>query len=192
MVKPAAGRYTSTDMSKTGRGRKARRSPTDLEVLLLALVSRGLTSPYEFKARAGISPGASLPALARLRADDLVTPGAAGARGKIGYSLTAKGRNFLQSSWKDLFQRDPAGDLDTILRTAALATAMGATKSSISKYLQEAAKIRAQVAGQYGLPAAPGGPTESYRWMRSFVDPERVKAEARALRHIAKAARKVL
>src|SRR5690348_6960280 len=107
-------------MSKTTKPRD-KRSRMDLELLVLALASRGLATPYDLKTSASISPGASIPVLNRLETGGYVRKGVGGPRNRQEYVITAKGNALLENSWRKLFQAPPGTDIEAILRTAALA-----------------------------------------------------------------------
>src|SRR5438309_1636371 len=64
----------SLHMSKTSKTAD-KRGRADLELFLLALLSRGIATPYDLQAAAGLSPGASIPALGRLEAAGYVVKG---------------------------------------------------------------------------------------------------------------------
>jgi len=61
----------SNDMSEICD--KRRRS--DLDPFVLALIDSGVSTPYELKAAAGLSPGATIPSLRRLLEEELVVQG---------------------------------------------------------------------------------------------------------------------
>src|SRR5579863_8988063 len=79
---------------------KRRRS--DLDVFVLALVNGGVSTPYELKTAAGLSPGATIPALARLMKARFIRQGKSGPRGRIDHKITAEGRRHLKQGWKYL------------------------------------------------------------------------------------------
>jgi len=82
-----------------------------LELFLLALISRGVSTPYEFKAQAGLSVGATKPALERLLQNGLIKKGEKGSRSRVEYLLTSAGRRAVNgcrprsaNSWLRLHQ----------------------------------------------------------------------------------------
>lgn len=168
-----------------------RRSRKDLEAFLLALITRGLKTPYDFMTSAGISPGASIPALGRLEAAGYVRKGEGGARNRQEYEATSKGQAFLEKSWQEIFQAPPTGDLDTVLRTASLALLMSEPKRSVAAYLSRAAAAR-----NAGHTARPGAapthdPAGVFLWMRRVATVGRAKREAATLRQLASAVRRL-
>src|SRR4051794_15977091 len=99
---------------------------SNLELLLLSLVRDGLGTPYELKARADVSLGSAIPALARLESDGLVKASAMEARGSRRFTLTAKGIRILGAEW-ELQLQSPTTDVDSILRIAYLVWLNGST-----------------------------------------------------------------
>ena len=169
-----------------------KRSRVDLDAFLLGLISYGLKTPYDFMTSAGVSLGGSIPALSRLESAGYVQRDGAGARNRREYLITAKGRAFLQKSWRDLFQAPPAGDLDSILRTASLALLMAEPKRSVAGYLLRAAAQRKtrQTGKQPGV-ASGVDPAAVFLWMRQAALSERIRSETAVLRKIATAIRRL-
>lgn len=122
-------------MSATGD--KRRRS--DLDLFVLALVADGVSTPYRMQIDAGLSQGATIPALRRLKKERLVTPTKAGPRGRIEYLPTAAAAPTLRKSWKPLLEAGPTGDLDADLRIAILALREGKQRNAAIQFLREAA-----------------------------------------------------
>lgn len=167
---------TTSNIGKRGR--------TDLELFILALVSRDIATPYELQSTAGISPGASIPALGRLDAAGYVSKGQEAARGRVAYHVTSRGKKHLESSWRALLE-SPDGDMDVVLRTACIALLMGQSKQVIVNYLLKASNRRttkpeAPLFNPPGL-RDPG----LYPWMRQIGEPARVASEAAVLKKIA-------
>ena len=54
--------------NKRKLGQKDKRSKLDLELFLIALIKREINTPYLLRARAGLSPGATISVLKRLNA----------------------------------------------------------------------------------------------------------------------------
>ena len=80
---------------RTGEPKKLKadkRLRTDLDLFVLALVNRGMRTPYDLKVDAGISRGASIPVLNRLLEQNLVTAGAPTERSRSEYSLTGRAK----------------------------------------------------------------------------------------------------
>ena len=65
-----------------------KRRRTDLDLFILALIDGGVSTPYELQKTAGLSQGATVPALQRLLKAGLVRQGKPGARGRSDYNVT--------------------------------------------------------------------------------------------------------
>lgn len=119
---------------------KRRRS--DLDFFILALIESGLATPYEFQIGAGLSPGATIPALRRLLAGGWVTQSRPGARGRTEHRITAAGRRHLQNSWRQLVVEGPTGDGDADLRVALLSVFVGGNRKIAVEFLRASSKQR--------------------------------------------------
>src|SRR3954454_16452382 len=95
-----------------------RRRRTDLDLFVLALIADGVATPYELKQHAGLSPGATIPALDRLLLAGMVRQGKPGPRGRIEYRVTRAGAKNLATCWKEFLEKAPSGDLEGDLRVA--------------------------------------------------------------------------
>jgi DNA-binding PadR family transcriptional regulator len=104
-------------MSKT----PDKRQRTDLDLFILALIDGGVSTPYELQKEAGLSQGATIPALRRLLEARFVRQGKPGARGRTDYKVTASGKERLRDGWLPLIEAGPSGVLDSDLRVALLA-----------------------------------------------------------------------
>jgi len=102
-----------------------KRRKTDLDLFVLALVDGGVSTPYALQMSAGLSPGASIPALQRLTEAGLVLQGKPGSRGRTEHRVTPAGKKLLKTGWRSLIEEGPSGDLDSDLRVALLALAGG-------------------------------------------------------------------
>jgi DNA-binding PadR family transcriptional regulator len=116
---------------------KRRRS--DLDLFVLALVESGVSTPYELKQAAGLSPGATIPTLGRLLQNGLVSVGKPGLRGRADHRITAAGRRRLQRGWRGLIDDGPSGDLDADLRVALLALWVGGDRRLAAHFLRQSA-----------------------------------------------------
>jgi DNA-binding PadR family transcriptional regulator len=181
-------------MAKRPNPQDDKRSRKDLELFILALVSDGVSTPYDLMTTANVSPGASIPALARLEAAGFVRKGAEGPRNRSEYATTSKGERFLNSSWRELFQSPPSAnqELDTVLRIASLALLLGETKSNVANYLRAAATLRASGPSHKGVlaPDAKNLP-DTFLWMRSAAQSARIRQEAAVLRKLANSLRRM-
>lgn len=116
-----------------------KRRRNDLDLFVLALVADGVSTPYRMQIDAGLSPGATIPALRRLKKEHLVTSAKVGPRGRMEYLPTAAAPPTLRKSWKPLFEAGPTGDLDADLRIAILALREGKQRNAAIQFLWEAA-----------------------------------------------------
>jgi DNA-binding PadR family transcriptional regulator len=159
----------------------------DLELFVLALVSRGVATPYSLKAFADISIGGSVPALNRLENAGYLKKGISGARNRQEYVITRKGEAHVENSWKAVFQAPPTRDLEVVLRTASLALLMGEPKGSVANYLSRAAGFVKAKKPAATLPTRDGEtPGAMFVWMRRIATSERGEADARTLRQLAR------
>jgi DNA-binding PadR family transcriptional regulator len=167
-----------------------KRRRTDLDLFVLALIDGGVSTPYELQKLAGLSQGATIPALQRLLEARLVRQGKPGARRRIDYKVTAAGRKTLKAGWQPLFEDGPSGDIDSDLRVALL-TIWGSGDSRLAaEFLRESADRKKALQAAAG----PSGDTSTVpplaRWyveMRAGAAKEVLRAESDALRAIAKA-----
>jgi DNA-binding PadR family transcriptional regulator len=174
------------DVSKSSK-LPDKRSRKDLELFLLALVSRGIVTPYDLKMSAAISPGASIPALNRLETAGHLQKGEGGPRNRQEYQITRKGAALLQSSWRDLLQAPPGSDLEVTLRIASLALFMGEPKRSVSEYLLRAAEaMKKTVEQKTRTPESGKSPEQLFQWMRQIAISNRSETDASMLRKIAR------
>jgi DNA-binding PadR family transcriptional regulator len=122
-------------MSRT----RDKRRRIDLDLFVLALIDSGISTPYELQKAAGLSPGATIPALQRLFAAGFVRQGKPGSRGRTDHSITSAGRKFLKNGWRILIEDGPSGDLDADLRVALLALWAGGKRQLATDFLQQSA-----------------------------------------------------
>ena len=101
--------------------RQDKRRRTDLDLFILALIDGGVATPYDLQKSAGLSQGATIPALQRLLEARLVRQGKSGPRGRTDYKVTAAGKRLLKGGWLALIEAGPGGDVDSDLRVALLA-----------------------------------------------------------------------
>ncbi len=114
-----------------------RRRRTDLDLFVLALIESGTSTPYQLQRAAGLSQGATIPSLQRLLEAGFVRQGEPGLRGRTEYKLTARGMRALKNGWRTLIEAGPSGDLDSDLRVALLAIAVGANRSVAAEFLRQ-------------------------------------------------------
>jgi DNA-binding PadR family transcriptional regulator len=166
----------------------------DLDLFILALVQRGCATPYELKAKAGISIGSSAPVLARLAEARLLTKPKPGIRARSEFSITDLGRDRLESEWQELLADRPT-DPDAILRIAYLAWALGRREATM-KFMQAAAETlrdaagirRAETKQLQGARAAVGA--EAFRWLKTSLEAARLEAQSTELKSLSEQIRK--
>jgi DNA-binding PadR family transcriptional regulator len=173
------------DMSKSHKTDK--RARPDLEQFVLALVERGLVTPYDLQASAGLSPGATIPVLTRLEESGFVRKGKPGPRGRTEYEVTNQGRTLLKNGWKTMIQAEPPTDIDGVLRVATLAFLSGAAKREVGDYLARASEMKRSEAKRKKLDSArlPDHDLELYGWMRSVCGSTKFAAESNSLKTLA-------
>jgi DNA-binding PadR family transcriptional regulator len=113
---------------------------TSLDLLLLLLIHRGTNTPYLLRSRAGISLGASLPALKRLLGNRFIKKSKPGQRGKREFALTPAGHSQIANISQHLQSAlaQPVTDVDSALRLAACAIFTGSSEVAV-ELLQKSA-----------------------------------------------------
>jgi DNA-binding PadR family transcriptional regulator len=164
----------------------AKASLTSLELLLLALVEQGCNTPYRLKEVAGISVGAALPALNRLRNRGLLERAAQSARNKQEFEVTAVGKKAIASETKRLLSElktAQSSDAESVLRLAALAffKRQGRVAASLLKDAGLARRKLAKLKSEERGPIDLADLASIYRTINEACASERSKAEAEAL-----------
>lgn len=179
-------------MHGTKRETRDDRSKADLDLFILGLVKHGLSTPYDFLSRGGLSQGASLPALGRLEEGGYLKRGKSGARGRSEYGLTAAGRQLLKTGWRSLLDAPAPADVEAILRIATLSLMCGAENTRVAEYLRKGAKAKSQESRIRKVDASTASAELSttadgqmYCWMRATHTAARFAADARTLRKLA-------
>jgi predicted transcriptional regulator len=168
-----------------------KRSRKDLELFVLALISRGVATPYDLKVSAAISPGASIPVLGRLESAGFIKKSKEGARNRQEYLLLGKGTVLLENSWRRLFQGPPL-DFDAILRIACLALLMGEPKRSVAAYLSRASTLRKAANADSPYRSSDSTtPGAVFMSMRRVAANGRAQSEAAILRRLASVVRRL-
>jgi len=127
--------YILVDVSET----RDKRRRSDLDLFVLALIASGVSTPYELQKAAGLSPGATIPALRRLVDGGFVRAGKPGTRGRTSHKITKDGQRQLKNGWRDLIDAGPSGDLDADLRVALLALWVGGKRRLAMDFLRQSA-----------------------------------------------------
>lgn len=160
---------------------------SSLEVFILALISQGHQTTYDLQTAAGLSLGATVPALARLSEEKLVNKKIDGRRHE--FSLTKAGEKVMRE-WQ-LPSGRLGSDFDDLLRTAFLCALLQRDAVAAAESLAQAARARDRAAedrrdevGRTRLDPKHMD-AEAYRWMRLISDQHRLAAESKAMELIA-------
>lgn len=168
--------------------RAAASTRSSLELLILALLKQGLTTTYDLQTHAGLSLGATIPALKRLAAAKLVTRKEVGRR--FEFSITREAERTL-AFWT--VPQQPWTDMEDLLRAAYLAWAKGG-RTDAATIVRQGIRARSRYAEELEdrlagvvlpLPAKPDA--NAYRWLRAVMEAERAKADVKALESLVKA-----
>ena len=166
-----------------------KRRRTDLDLFVLALIDGGVSTPYELQKAAGLSQGATIPALQRLLEARLVRQGKPGARGRIDYRVTAPGKRILRDGWLPLVAAGPSGDMDSDLRVALLAIWGSGNRRLAADFLCQSADKKMEAIAAAELTGGTGGALAPLaRWytdLRSATTKALLTAQAEAIRAIA-------
>ena len=167
-----------------------KRRRTDLDLFILALIDGGVSTPYELQKTAGLSQGATIPALQRLLEARLVRRGKPGARGRTDYKVSAAGKKLLRDGWLPLIEAGPSGDLDSDLRVALLAIWGSGDRRLANNFLRQSGDNKMESIATTELAGDPGDVTPLARWytdLRSATTKALLTSEAEAIRAIAEA-----
>ncbi len=157
-----------------------------LDLFLLTLVRDGIRTPYDWQARAGVSLGASLPAVKRLLEGLLVTEAKKGLRGRREFQITRLGRGALDNIALYAKQAvdEPPGDLESVLRLACIAVSEGKIELARKILLQAAEEQakRSQRAARHASAASKGSSAaELYTAALAHCDASRLDATSKSL-----------
>jgi DNA-binding PadR family transcriptional regulator len=163
-----------------------KRRRTDLDLFILALVDSGVSTMYELQKGAGLSQGATAPALQRLLAARFVRQGKPGTRGRTDYKVTSAGKKLLHRGWLSLIEAGPSGDLDSDLRIALLAIWAGGDRRVAADFLRESGTLN--MASVAAIEPASDAVAPLARWyseLRSSTVKALLAAESEAIRAMA-------
>jgi DNA-binding PadR family transcriptional regulator len=165
-----------------------KRHRTDLDLFVLALIDGGVATPYELQKTAGLSQGATMPALQRLLEAGLVRRGKPGVRRRTDYKVNAAGRRALKVGWLPLIEAGPSGDIDSDLRVALLALWGVGDRELATDFLRQSAdkKMEAQEAAEPTADPSVVAPlARYYEEMRSAASKALLTAECSVIRAMA-------
>jgi DNA-binding PadR family transcriptional regulator len=170
-------------MPKTGQA--DRRTRNDLDLFILALINDGATTPYELRTVAGLSSGATLPALARLVKAGHLSKGRAGARGRRAYAVTLSGNRLLERNSKFLLKDKAIKEFDGVLRTAGLALILGHRPEWVAAFLRAMSNDWLQVSAPQPMNQEWTNKAQFYKNSKQVADSIRLKAEVTVFRELA-------
>jgi DNA-binding PadR family transcriptional regulator len=145
-----------------------KRRRTDLDLFVLALIDGGVSTPYELQKAAGLSQGATIPALQRLLEARLVRQGKPGVRGRTDYKVSAAGKRLLRVGWLPLIEAGPSGDLDSDLRVALLAIWGSGDRRLAANFLRQSGDKKMESIATTELAGDQGDVTPLARWYTDF------------------------
>ncbi len=159
---------------------------TTLELFLLTLIGQGLNTPYQLKATAGLSVGATLPALNRLKERKLLQRAEVAARNKQEFEVTPLGKTIMISETKRLLaeaKTTPLTDTESALRLAALAF-FNKKRDAAASLLESAGESRLQstrTKGQVLAKISTADLPSLYRSLSETCEAARLQAEGHTL-----------
>jgi DNA-binding PadR family transcriptional regulator len=165
-----------------------KRRRTDLDLFVLALIDGGVSTPYELQKSAGLSQGATIPALQRLQEARFVRQGKPGVRRRADYKVSAAGKKALKTGWLPLVEAGPTGDIDSDLRVALLALWGIGDRRLAANFLRQSAdnKMEAQDAAEATADQSAVAPlARYYDEMRSAATKALLTAECSVIRAMA-------
>lgn len=157
-----------------------------LDLFILTLIKQGTPTPYGWQARAGVSLGASLPAVKRLLASDLVTEAEKGSRGRREFRITRSGWQALQDidlNLEEAWDERPT-DLESVLRLACMWMSEGKTdlaKKLLLQAAEEHGKRSRRAKRRASVPAKRSSVAELYSAALAHCDASRQEATAKSL-----------
>jgi DNA-binding PadR family transcriptional regulator len=166
------------------------RRRSDLDLFVVALIDGGVSTPYQLQKEAGLSQGATIPALKRLLEARFVRQGNPGARKRTDYKVTASGKKLLRDGWLPLIEAGPSGDLDSDLRVALLAIWGSGDRRQAADFLRQSGDKKMESIATTESAGDPGKVAPLARWytdLRSKGAKALWKAESESIRATADA-----
>jgi len=163
-----------------------------LDLFILSLLDRDLKTPYDLYSQTGMSLGASVPALQRLKKRRLIQrqeSQGSGKRRRHCYELTEIGKEQARRGWKTyLSGNKPPTDIDAILRLADIAMHYRSKQTDVTKFLMRAAAEKQALATEAEARLLlPKEKPLSYTAAREVCEAARHRGEADALTRLAEA-----
>jgi DNA-binding PadR family transcriptional regulator len=161
-----------------------------LDLYVLSMLDRGVTTPYDLQHHAGLSQGAAIPALRRLSTARLIhktEEESPTKRPRHRYALTGNGRRVVRSqALRLLTNAEYSSNLDSMLRVADIALYYGVPRLRVVKALESAADERDAIASEPSMPHDDDNAVGLYIAFRRMFDRARLTAEAQTLRRMAR------
>ena len=154
-----------------------------LDVFILSLLDRGAESAYDFLRDAGISLGASTPALLRLTKGKLVVrkkSPSSGRRTRYAIELTPAGVKAARTAWKEsLSEKSRIFDLDSTLRVVDMAIHYRASRQAIRTFLRHAGGERLRLSDETAMKLQNAGSnTKLFSTLKARCEADRLRSEA--------------
>ena len=167
-----------------------KRRRTDLDLFVLALIDGGVRTPYDLQKSAGLSQGATIPALQRLLDAGFLLQGKPGPRGRTDYRVSQAGKRFLKDGWLPLIEAGATGDADADLRVALLALSSGGDRRQAVEFLRGSADRKTDSIAAFNTAGDLNAVAPLARWyseLRSSIAKTLLAAESKAIRAMAEA-----
>lgn len=158
-----------------------------LGLFILSCFDRGLETPYDLQRRAGLSLGATTPALKRLLKAGLLKKTEARTatkRPRHEYELTASGCEQAKTGWKAYIgDSAPPNDVDSFMRVYDMAMYYKAGATVLKSYLQRAADSRVHAAEVLKVENRRGSASGEFPYVgiRSRFELARLESEAEVI-----------
>ncbi|MCU1285658.1 MAG: hypothetical protein JWO13_2008 [Acidobacteriales bacterium] len=162
-----------------------------LDLFILAMIEHGFETPYALHRSAGISLGATNPALKRLSQAKLIVMDAestASNRPRHRYSLTSAGKKALGLARKQQSQTSDSSDVDATLRSVVLAVIFIKPEEARDILLRSAASRASLAAARKLSSSSARVQLKKFDCMdplKAFVEGFRYEAEVKAFRELA-------
>jgi hypothetical protein len=120
-------------------------SLSSLDLFILALIQRGVNTPYAMREQAGLSLGGTRPALKRLEGLGLVLRSDRLNRNRQPFTLSKAGAGALKAGINPLLDiptERSTGDIESILRIASLAAVSGRQPKAVRLLIDTASRLR--------------------------------------------------
>lgn len=162
-----------------------------LDLFILSLLDRELKTPYDLHSQTGMSLGASVPALQRMKKRRLIRRQesyGSGKRLRHCYELTEAGVEQARHGWRTYLSSKPPNDIEAILRLVDIAMHYRSKQADVTNFLKRAAAEKQALAKEADARAfLPKEKPLSYTAARKTCEAARLRGEADALTRLAEA-----